>query len=186
MRVGDCVTPQTLLTTLDDNSALEAYVDVPLERAATLKLGTRVEIVDAAGEVLAPSEVSFVSPRADPATQMVLVKAQRGQPGGRLRAAQFMRARIIWRQHDGPVVPVLAVQRRAGQSFVWVVEREPDGGLTAELRAVQVGPIQGQSYPVTGGLQVGETHRRLGRAEAAPRRPRRSAARAPPGRPVRR
>ena len=79
VRVGDLVTSQTLLTTLDDNSALEAYVDVPLERAATLKMGTRVEIVDVGGELLAPSEVSFISPRADPATQMVLVKAKRGQ-----------------------------------------------------------------------------------------------------------
>ncbi len=155
VRVGDLVTSQTLLTTLDDNSALEVYVDVPLERAASLKLGTRVEIVDVGGEVLAPSEVSFVSPRADPATQMVLVKARVDNRAGRLRAAQFVRARIVWRQHDGPVVPVLSVQRRAGQAFVWVVSGA-DGALTAALRAVQIGPIEGQSYPVTHGLQVGD------------------------------
>ncbi|HEX3902143.1 MAG TPA: efflux RND transporter periplasmic adaptor subunit [Polyangia bacterium] len=155
VRVGDLVTSQTLLTTLDDNSALEAYVDVPLERAATLKLGTLVEIVDVAGEVIAPSEVSFVSPRADPATQMVLVKASVDNRAGRLRAAQFVRARIVWRKYDGPVVPVLSVQRRAGQAFVWVVSGT-DGALTAALRAIQIGPIQGQSYPVTGGLRAGE------------------------------
>ena len=155
VRVGDLVTSQTLLTTLDDNSTLEVYVDVPLERAASLKLGTRVEIVDAAGAVLAPSEVSFVSPRADPATQMVLVKANVDNQAGRLRAAQFVRARIVWRQHDGPVVPVLSVQRRAGQAFVWVVSGT-DGALTAALRVVQIGPIEGQSYPVTGGLQAGD------------------------------
>ena len=155
VRVGDLVTSQTLLTTLDDNSALEVYVDVPLERAASLKLGTRVEIVDVGGEVLAPSEVSFVSPRADPATQMVLVKARVDNRAGRLRTAQFVRARIVWRQHDGPVVPVLSVQRRAGQAFVWVVSGA-DGALTAALRAVQIGPIEGQSYPVTHGLQVGD------------------------------
>jgi RND family efflux transporter MFP subunit len=155
VRVGDLVTSQTLLTTLDDNSALEAYVDVPLERAATLKMGTRVEIVDVGGELLAPSEVSFISPRADPATQMVLVKAKVDNAAGRLRAAQFVRARIIWRQHDGPVVPVLSVQRRAGQAFVWVVSGT-DGALTAALRAVQIGPIEGQSYPVTDGLRVGD------------------------------
>ncbi len=155
VRVGDLVTTQTLLTTLDDNSTLEVYIDVPVERAATLKLGTRVEIVDADGGVVAPSEVSFVSPRADPATQMVLVKANVDNQAGRLRAAQFVRARIVWRQHDGPVVPVLSVQRRAGQAFVWVVNGT-EGALTAALRVVQIGPIEGQSYPVTGGLQVGD------------------------------
>ncbi len=155
VRVGDLVTPQTELTTLDDNSALEAYVEVPLERAATLKLGTLVEILDAAGAVIAPSEVSFISPRADPATQMVLVKAKIDNQGGHLRSAQFVRARIVWRQYQGPVVPVLAVQRRAGQAFVWVVSGTDDA-LTATLRPVQLGPIQGQSYPVTSGLQVGD------------------------------
>jgi len=155
VRVGDLVTPQTLLTTLDDNSALEAYIDVPTERAATLKLGTRVEIVDAASEVVAPSEVSFVSPRADPATQMVLVKASVDNRAGRLRAAQFVRVRIVWRQYEGPTVPVLAVQRRAGQAFVWVVT-EKDGAQTADQRAVTIGPIQGQSYPITKGLQAGD------------------------------
>jgi len=50
VRVGDYVTPQTLLTTLDENHELEAYVDVPLERAAKLKLGMPVEIIDSASK----------------------------------------------------------------------------------------------------------------------------------------
>lgn len=155
VRIGDLVTTQTLLTTLDDNAALEAYIDVPTERAATLKMGTLVEIVDAASDVIAPSEVSFISPRADPATQMVLVKASVDNRAGRLRAGQFVRVRIVWRQYEGPTVPVLAVQRRAGQAFVWVVT-EKDGAQTAEQRAVTIGAIQGQSYPITGGLRVGD------------------------------
>jgi len=155
VRVGDYVTPQTLLTTLDDNDALEAYVNVPIERAATLKLGTPVEIIDGQGKVLAPSKVTFVSPRADPATQMVLVKAQVDNEDNRLRSGQFTRARIIWKEHSGPVVPVLAVQRRAGQPFVWVVN-DAAGGLAAEQRAVQLGPIQEQQYSVTGGIKAGD------------------------------
>jgi RND family efflux transporter MFP subunit len=155
VRIGDYVTPQTLLTTLDDNDALEAYVNVPVERAATLKLGTAVELVDSQGKVVAPCKVSFVSPRADPATQMVLVKATVDNSGGKLRSGQFTRARIIWSTRDGPAVPVLAVQRRAGQAFVWIV-REAQGGLSAEQRAVQLGPIQEQQYPITGGIKAGE------------------------------
>jgi RND family efflux transporter MFP subunit len=157
VRIGDFVSPQTLLTTVDDNQVLEAYVDVPLERAASLKLGMPVEMVDAAGNVLAPSEVTFVSPRAESETQTVLIKTRVHNPSGRLRTSQFTRARVIWSERQGPVVPVLAVQSRNGQSFAWVVKRTPDGGLTAEQRAVQVGPIQGQSYPVLHGLSVGDT-----------------------------
>jgi RND family efflux transporter MFP subunit len=156
VRVGDYVSPQTLLTTLDDNQGLEAYVDVPIERATALKVGMPVEMIDAAGEVLAPSEVSFVSPRADPDTQTVLVKTRVHNPDGRLRSSQFTRARVVWAEHAGPVVPVLAVQSQNGQSFAWVAKRAPDGSLTAEQRVVQVGPIQGQSYPVLKGVAVGE------------------------------
>jgi RND family efflux transporter MFP subunit len=155
VRIGDFVTPQTLLTTVDDNDALETYVNVPIERATALKLGTPVEIIDDKGKVLAPSEVTFVSPRADPATQMVLVKAHVDNSAARLRSWQFTRARIIWSKHDGPAVPVLAVQRRAGQPFVWVVH-EAAGGLSAEQRAVELGPIQEQQYPVTGGIKAGD------------------------------
>ena len=33
VRVGSQVTPQTLLTTIDQNDTLEVYVSVPIERA---------------------------------------------------------------------------------------------------------------------------------------------------------
>jgi RND family efflux transporter MFP subunit len=155
VRVGDYVTPQTLLTTLDDNDDLEAYVNVPIERAAILKLGTPVEIVDDQGKVLAPCKVTFVSPRADPATQAILVKAGVDNQEGRLRSGQFARARVVWSTREGPAVPAHAVQRRAGQPFVWVVQ-EAAGGLSAEQRAVQLGPIQDQQYPVVGGLKAGD------------------------------
>ncbi len=155
VRVGDYVTPQTQLTTVDDNDALEAYVNVPIERAATLKLGTPVEIIDETGKVVAPCQVTFVSPRADPGTQMILVKAHIDNSKGRLRSGQFARARIVWSTREGPAVPVLAVQRRAGQPFVWIVH-EAQGGLSAEQRAVQLGPIQEQQYPVVGGIKAGD------------------------------
>jgi RND family efflux transporter MFP subunit len=156
VRIGDYVAPQTLLTTLDDNQGLEAYVDVPLERAVSLKVGMPVELIDASGKVLAESEVSFVSPRADPDTQTVLMKTRVHNPDGRLRSSQFTRARVVWAAHPGPVVPVLAVQTQNGQQFAWVAKRGPDGSLTAQQRVVQVGPIQGQTYPVIKGVAVGE------------------------------
>jgi RND family efflux transporter MFP subunit len=156
VKLGDLVNPQTLLTTLDDNDELETLIDVPLERAGTLEVGTALEIVDAAGHVLAPSRVTFISPRADPATQTVLVKAVIDNRDGHLRSAQFTRARVIWSRREGPVVPVLAVQSRAGQSFVWAVRDRPGQGLVAELQPVSVGLIEGQTYSVSKGLNVGD------------------------------
>jgi len=156
VRAGDYVTPQTLLTTIDDNQVLEAYVEVPVERAAGVTMGMPVEIIDAAGKVLAPSQVTFISPRAAADTQTLLIKTRVENPDGRLRTAQLARARVIWGQRQGPVVPMLAVQSRNGQSFAWIVREVAPGALAAEPRAVEVGPIEGQTYPVLRGLRAGD------------------------------
>ena len=87
---------------------------------------------------------------------MVLVKAAVDNRAGRLRAGQFVRVRLIWRQYEGLAVPVLAVMRRAGQPFVWVVDQGTGGAATAALRPVELGAIQGQTYPVTRGLAAGD------------------------------
>jgi len=68
VRVGDLVTPQTSLTSVTDNHVLEANLAVPVERAAAVKLGTRVQLVDDDGHVVAEGDVSFSSPSRSNAT----------------------------------------------------------------------------------------------------------------------
>ncbi len=46
---GDYVSPTTMLTTLDENSGLEAYIYVPTERASLVKQGLPVDILDTDG-----------------------------------------------------------------------------------------------------------------------------------------
>src|SRR5207249_8323827 len=45
VRVGNQVTPQTVLTTIDQNETLEVYVSVPIERARELKNGLLMRIL---------------------------------------------------------------------------------------------------------------------------------------------
>ena len=53
VRVGDRVTTSTMITTIDDGEALEAYIQVPLDRTPQIKLGLPVQIVDVDGKVIA-------------------------------------------------------------------------------------------------------------------------------------
>src|SRR5579864_3791567 len=128
VRTGDRVTTSTQLTTIDQNDALEVYVSVPIERAKDLRMGLPVEVLSDDGQVLAKTQVYFISPQVDDQTQEVLVKAPvpNGQRG--LRAAQFAHARLVWKTHPGVVVPVLAVSRINGQYFVFAVEPAGPGG----------------------------------------------------------
>jgi RND family efflux transporter MFP subunit len=157
VRVGDYVTPQTLLTTLDDNDSLEAHLQIPSEPAMKLEVGTPVDILDAAGKTLAQSKIGFVSPRVEQETQTVLAITTIDNRNGALRAGQFVHARVVWSTRTGPTVPVLAVQSRAGQPFVWVAHRASAGApLTVAPRPVELAAIQGQAYPVLKGLSPGE------------------------------
>src|SRR5712692_4141581 len=45
VRIGHVVTPQTILTTIDQNETLEVYVSVPIERAPALKNGLPIHIL---------------------------------------------------------------------------------------------------------------------------------------------
>ncbi len=155
VRVGNQVTPQTVLTTIDQNDTLEANLAVPIERAPVLKLGLPIEILSSDGQPLTSATVSFVSPRVDDETQSVLVKAQIKNPGGALRPSQYIRARITWKTAEALVLPVTAVLRVSGQMFAFVAE-EANGQLVAKQRAIKVGPIAGDHYSVLEGLKPGD------------------------------
>lgn len=155
IRPGDRVTPSTVITTIDENASLEAYIEVPLERAPDLRMGLPVELLDREGKVAATNPITFVAPRVDEATQSVLVKSALKQVPPHLRVQQFVNARIIWNTAPGVTVPVVAVSRISGQYFVFVAEPQGEG-FVAKQRAIQVGEVIGDNYVVRGGLKAGD------------------------------
>jgi RND family efflux transporter MFP subunit len=155
VREGDRVTTSTPITTIDSKQGLEAYVQVPLDRAPDLRIGLPVEILDADGKVAATNQITFVAPRVDPATQTVLAKAALRDTPPFVKVQQFVRARIVWKTVPGMTIPIVAVTRVSGQYFCFVAE--PSGeGFIARQRPVQVGSVLGNDYVVQGGLKPGD------------------------------
>jgi RND family efflux transporter MFP subunit len=155
VRVGDRVIVSTLLTTVDEPGALEAYLYIPAARGKDLRLGLPVKLLDEAGNLRTASQITFISPQVDPDTQTVLAKAAVPNPKANLRIAQQVRAQVVWGNATGPVVPVLGVTRINGQFFVFVAEKEAKGTI-ARQRGVKVGEIIGNDYAVLDGLKPGE------------------------------
>jgi RND family efflux transporter MFP subunit len=155
IRQGDRVTPSTVITTIDQPEGLEAYVNVPLERATELREGLTVELLGPDGQVIASNPITFVAPRADDTTQSILVKATLQQMPPTMRVMQYVRARIIWSNEPVLVVPVVAVNRLAGQYFVFVAEQGQQGDV-ARQKPVTLGDVIGDDYVVRGGLQAGD------------------------------
>ena len=155
-RVGMQVSTSTVLTTIDQNDTLEVNVSVPIEHARDLKPGLPIRVMSSDGrETLATTTVGFISSSVDAETQSVLVKGTVGNPDGRLRSSQFVRAVIVWRTVPGLVVPVTSVSRVSGQYFVFVADNT-GGKLVARQRTIKVGPIVGDNYPVLDGIKSGE------------------------------
>ena len=154
IRQGDRVTPSTVITTIDQPEGLEAYINVPLERTGELRPGLIVELLDADGKPIASNPITFVAPRADDATQSVLVKATLRQMPPSIRVMQYVRARIIWSNDPVLAVPIVAVTRIAGQHFVFTAEPN-DKGFVARQKPVILDEVVGEDYVIRSGLEAG-------------------------------
>ena len=75
VHIGDYVSSTTMLTTVDESKDLEAYIYIPTERAAQVRNGLRVQILDNTGNPIENTTVDFVSPQVDDQLQGILVKA---------------------------------------------------------------------------------------------------------------
>jgi RND family efflux transporter MFP subunit len=155
VHVGDYVASATMLTTVDENKDLEAYIYVPTERAGQVRQGLDVELMDNSGKVVDKTRINFLSPQVDSMLQGILVKAPIHAASEVLRNAQMVKARVIWSTSPMAVVPVLAVIRQGGQTFVFVA-RQQDGHLVASQTAVTLGDTVGNTYVVSSGLKAGD------------------------------
>lgn len=166
VHVGDYVSPTMAaasngmttagLTTVDQGGDLEAYIYIPTERAGDVHPGLDVELYDTGGKLLEKTKIDFVSPQVDPSLQGILAKAPVHRSAEIMRNAQLIKAKVIWSTKPMVVVPVLAVMRQAGQTFVFVARKQPNGMYIAAQSPVTLGDTVGNSYSITSGLKSGD------------------------------
>jgi RND family efflux transporter MFP subunit len=155
VHVGDYVSSTTVLTTVDERKDLEAYIYIPTERASDVRLGLGVDLYDTGGKLLEKTKVDFVSPQVDSTLQGILVKAPVHPSAEGLRNAQLIKARVVWSMKPMAVIPVLAVTRQGGQSFVFVA-RQQGGNTIAIQTPVILADTVGNTYAVSSGLNAGD------------------------------
>jgi RND family efflux transporter MFP subunit len=161
VRLGDVVTNSDTLTTVTQNSPLELRLSIPLERAPDLRQGQQVELTDTQGETITTGQISFIAPQVEPNAQSILAKATFSNQEERLRDGQFVRARVIWSEQPGILIPTTAITRLAGEPFIFVAETPQPGGaptpkLIARQRPVKLGSLQGNNYQVLSGVEPGD------------------------------
>ncbi|WP_254934955.1 efflux RND transporter periplasmic adaptor subunit [Cyanobium sp. WAJ14-Wanaka] len=175
VKAGDVIQAGSPLTKMVGSGRLLARIDVPAIYADRLKPGLTVRLLDPINQ--RPIEVGVVNsvdPGVNVGSQSLLVKASFANGNPSLRNGLRLRTQLELGSYGALAVPFTAVSQMAGQSFVYVLgsradlERRPGRGrpeATASLppgsqfalqTPVQLGPLQGTSYPVIRGLQPGQ------------------------------
>jgi RND family efflux transporter MFP subunit len=155
VHVGDYVGATTMLTTVDENRDLEAYIYIPTERASEVRRGLAVDILDNNEKLIEHTTVDFVSPQVDNQLQGILVKAPVHSEQALVRTAQLVKARVVWNTTQIPLIPVLSITRLGGQAFVYLAQ-DKGGKYFAHQVAVNLGDPVGNNYAVLGGLKNGD------------------------------
>jgi multidrug efflux pump subunit AcrA (membrane-fusion protein) len=174
VKVGDTVSPTSQLLNITQNQQLEVQIQVPLERSTSLRLELPVKLLDDQGKEVQNGRVSFIAPNVNPATQSVQVKAIFDNVRN-FRAAQFVRARVVWNNRSGVLVPTSAISRLGGRDFIFVASplsasgcSEPaaaQGGgkfeanpnqLVAAQKPVKLGKIVGNEQEILEGLTAND------------------------------
>ena len=121
---GEVVNPGDPLITVVNTSELELAGQVPVQSAARVQRGQKVEFtVDAYPGQAFEGVVARVEPTADPATRQVGVYLRLPNPNGRIVGGVFATGRVLSEVTDSVlVVPSGAVRTQDGGTYVWVIE----------------------------------------------------------------
>ncbi|MBS9722451.1 efflux RND transporter periplasmic adaptor subunit [Tianweitania sp. BSSL-BM11] len=161
VEVGDYVTSQTEIVTLDDRSEILVDFWVPERFAGSVKVGAPVK----ASLVARPDQnfegvVSALDSRLDPASRTMRVQAKLPNPDDRLRAGMSFEVSMTFPGDTFPAVNPLAIQWSTEGAFVWQIrdnkaERTPVRIIQRNTDAVLVEADIPEGRPViTEGLQA--------------------------------
>lgn len=152
-QAGQAVGPNTVLADLMDLDRLEVAMKIPSREAHEIGYRQPVEISPVAKPVadsenppaIPPGKVVFISPRVDPMTSTVQVRATLDKKSG-LHPGQYVYTRIVVERFpDRLAAPVESLVNRDGETVIFVVENG-----VAKPRPVLAGLRDGDLIEVVG------------------------------------
>ncbi|BDA40303.1 efflux RND transporter periplasmic adaptor subunit [Candidatus Atelocyanobacterium thalassae] len=160
-RVSDYVKIGDPLINLINNDTVSLNLAIPLKYNSRLNIGLPVEIVDNLGNTLSKGEISFISSNIIKSSQSILIRVDFNKPNQGLLNGQFVKARVIWHKKNSLLIPANSVYDIGEEKFAFIVKngssRERNLTNTIAKRVkVQLNNLQGDSYQVINGLNIGD------------------------------
>jgi membrane fusion protein, multidrug efflux system len=144
---GEAVNPGQPLVSVVNTLSLELAGQVPVQAAARVSRGQKVEFtLDAYPGQVFSGTVARVDPTADPATRQVGVYLRLPNPNRRIVGGVFARGLVITNAADSALaVPASAVRTENNGTYVWMIQ-----GNRLTKRAV----VTGATEPRTGLIEI--------------------------------
>lgn len=150
---GTLIQPGTAITTLDDISVIKADFSVPETFISALARGQEIDArVAAYPRRSFKGKVTVVSPRVDPATRAVTVRARLPNGDGALKPGMLIAIDVIQSRRTALQVPEEALIPIRDRVYVYVV----DAKNRVQRRGVIIGKRRPGSVEITAGLKAGE------------------------------
>lgn len=145
---GEYIEPATIVSTLEDLSAVEAEFALPERYFARTRPGqtVRLEARPYPGRVFT-GEVDFVAPGIDPATRSFKVRVLVENEDRALAGGMFVDAELVFDSYEALTVPDDAVISEGSATYVYTVE---DG--TARRTGIQLGASRDGRAEIEDGL----------------------------------
>lgn len=150
---GAVVSPGTVITTLDDISAIKLDFTIPEKHISAITPGKKITATSVAypGKSF-DGTVYVVDPRVDPSTRAVAVKATVPNGDNLLRPGMLMHVKVILKQDNAILLPEEAIKSQKDKKFVYII----DSANKIEQRPVEIGCRTAGCVKVISGIQPGE------------------------------
>jgi len=150
---GSIVSPDTLITTLDDTDVIKLDFDVPETTMARLEKGLPVEARSAAWpDAVFRGRVDSIDTRVDPVSRTLTVRALVPNDDGQLRPGMLLSVLLLREDVRALMVPEQVLVPEQSRQFVLVVG--PDD--LVEQREVRTGRRRPGEVEILEGLAEGE------------------------------
>lgn len=152
--VGGYAPAGSRLLTLLDDSGFTVDCDITEAEAASVTVGTQVELkLEAIGEICRGTVV-YVSPVRSRETNKFTLRIRLDEPGSNVKAGLFAKGELRFLQKPSTIyLPKNAVLERDGKYFVYVLGK----GNKALKKPVTTGASNNESIEIVQGVKIGET-----------------------------
>jgi membrane fusion protein (multidrug efflux system) len=151
--LGSYVTPETVITTLDDTETIKLDFSVPATLLSHIEPGVAVIARSAAWpDAVFEGQITSMDSRVDPVSRTLTVRALLDNEDGRLRPGMFLTVSLLRDDIVALVIPEAAIVPDRSNQFVLVV----GGDSMIERRQVRTGRRRPGFVEVTHGLEPGE------------------------------